>query len=327
MSEAPAYVINALNALNGGQPPIPDVIREAQSVCEQFKLRDDVIEASFDLLAEGAGAHAPHVRTCVCAQYAHRTHTHTHTHKHKHAQHTHTQTHNTHTHTHTHAMRAHARARTHPLNHTDMRLFITRVVAGAGDAVRHFALHAMECAIRLRWNAIAPASVARLKQAVLALVESGTRDILGEARFVKEKLVTVVVEIAKRDWPQRWDGFVPSLVAVGSRGPREAELAVMVCARGARRAIDEMMTCDAPDYAALDRGRRMRRFQLWVAVKAPRRHPAGAVLSSWAQAGRTRHTILRVRRGCCTCFLACCGLCSIPSLQLRPAPPTSGVCW
>ena len=48
-------VIAALAALH--RPlPTPDVMRDAQSTCERFKQRDDVLDAAFELLAAGGGA-------------------------------------------------------------------------------------------------------------------------------------------------------------------------------------------------------------------------------------------------------------------------------
>ena len=43
-----------------------------------------------------------------------------------------------------------------------------------------------------------------MKRDILMLMEKGTRDITIETKYIKEKLVTILVEIAKRDWPQRW---------------------------------------------------------------------------------------------------------------------------
>ena len=99
------------------------------------------------------------------------------------------------------------------------------------DAVRHFGLHVLHNLIRARWKAPAttagagggaegagagpgplpePAK-AELRRTVLQLLRGGTRGI-GEKRFIKEKAVALVVEVAKRDWPPRWPSLLGDLV-------------------------------------------------------------------------------------------------------------------
>jgi hypothetical protein len=41
-----------------------------------------------------------------------------------------------------------------------------------------------------------------------------------EKLFVKEKLVLLVVEIAKREWPQRWSGMLEQLTQIAQLGVR-----------------------------------------------------------------------------------------------------------
>lgn len=41
---------------------------------------------------------------------------------------------------------------------------------------------------------------------------------VAQANFVKEKLVTVVVEIAKREWPQQWPELLPTLFQLAQQG-------------------------------------------------------------------------------------------------------------
>lgn len=44
-----------------------------------------------------------------------------------------------------------------------------------------------------------------------------------EKLFVKEKLVLLVVEIAKREWPQRWSGMLEYLTQIAQLGVRSAK--------------------------------------------------------------------------------------------------------
>lgn len=48
--------------------------------------------------------------------------------------------------------------------------------------------------------------------------KKGTHDILVEKLFVKEKLSQVVVEIAKREWPQHWLNLIDMLLELLKQG-------------------------------------------------------------------------------------------------------------
>lgn len=41
--------------------------------------------------------------------------------------------------------------------------------------------------------------------------------MFAEKRFVKEKICRLIVEMAKRDWPQRWIDFLDILLAMMTR--------------------------------------------------------------------------------------------------------------
>ena len=43
-------------------------------------------------------------------------------------------------------------------------------------------------------------------------------DILSEARHVKDAISRIVVEIAKREWPQHWPSFLTELEGLCSEG-------------------------------------------------------------------------------------------------------------
>ncbi len=57
-----------------------------------------------------------------------------------------------------------------------------------------------------------------MKQALLELLAKGTKDLLSEKNFIKEKIVELVVEIAKREWPQRWKGMLDFLIQIAQMG-------------------------------------------------------------------------------------------------------------
>lgn len=78
--------------------------------------------------------------------------------------------------------------------------------------LRHFALHALESAFRQHWYAWDRATVGRIKSAVVEIAATRLGDILAEPLAIREKVVTLLVDAAKRDWPQRWPTFLDQIV-------------------------------------------------------------------------------------------------------------------
>ncbi|CAM9430764.1 unnamed protein product [Pylaiella littoralis] len=129
------------------------------------------------------------------------------------------------------------------------------------DQVRHFALHSLEHMLKVRWfpenDAPKPkgtpgnnngaavgvgadpgqapqltlAEKNQLKEAMLQVMARGTRDIEQEAQFVKIKVADLVAQLAERDYPNRWDGFLEQMMQAWTMGPVQAEMAMMVLAR------------------------------------------------------------------------------------------------
>ncbi|CAM9612433.1 unnamed protein product [Chrysoparadoxa australica] len=104
---------------------------------------------------------------------------------------------------------------------------LTKVKPEHTDPVRHFALHCLENLMKDRWNRLDASQHARYRQAMLELIKFGTKDILAEALFVKEKVAVLTAEVAKREFPQHWEGFVEELRQVWGLGHKQAELAIM----------------------------------------------------------------------------------------------------
>jgi exportin-5 len=71
------------------------------------------------------------------------------------------------------------------------------------DQVRHFGLSLIESTIKL-YLSYTPADIEAMKLLAQSLV---LRDIGVEKGFIKEKLVSVFVELAKRLWPMQWIEF------------------------------------------------------------------------------------------------------------------------
>ncbi|CBN77424.1 conserved unknown protein [Ectocarpus siliculosus] len=126
------------------------------------------------------------------------------------------------------------------------------------DQVRHFALHSLEHMLKVRWfpendaakpkgtpgktaavGVGAPPGMApqltlaekeQLKEAMLQVMARGTRDVAGEAQFIKIKVADLVARLAERDYPNRWEGFLEQMMQAWTTGPIQAELAMMVLA-------------------------------------------------------------------------------------------------
>eukprot|EP00026_Physarum_polycephalum_P001024 Phypoly_transcript_01025.p1 GENE.Phypoly_transcript_01025~~Phypoly_transcript_01025.p1 ORF type:complete len:1165 (+),score=182.52 Phypoly_transcript_01025:289-3495(+) len=67
-----------------------------------------------------------------------------------------------------------------------------------------------------------------MKKDALSILARGTKDMMVEQIYIKEKVATLVVEIAKRDWPQQWDDLLNNLVQISMMGDTQAELILLV---------------------------------------------------------------------------------------------------
>jgi len=97
--------------------------------------------------------------------------------------------------------------------------------------IRHFGLRLMEEIIKLRWNDMTGPEKVFVKDNAMRLMAEGSADILAEARHVKDAQSRIVVEIAKREWPQHWPSFLTELEALCSKGFAQTELVMFVLLR------------------------------------------------------------------------------------------------
>lgn len=99
------------------------------------------------------------------------------------------------------------------------------------DVVRHFGLKLLEDTIKLRWNEMPPDQKLFMKENAMRLMESGTSDLITEARHIKDALSRIVVEIIKREWPQQWPNLLLELETLCSKGDTQTELVMLVMLR------------------------------------------------------------------------------------------------
>ncbi|ETV94109.1 hypothetical protein H310_12125 [Aphanomyces invadans] len=92
---------------------------------------------------------------------------------------------------------------------------------------RHFALHVVETWVRKHWKACSGTDDAvNYRANVLTIMASHLN--ADEPTFLKEKLVKVVSDIAKRSFPQRWPDMLDHLMQIWSVGPLQTELVMLI---------------------------------------------------------------------------------------------------
>lgn len=95
------------------------------------------------------------------------------------------------------------------------------------DVVRHFVLGVIADKIKKLWRSLPPAEQLSFQNGVLDLLHY-LRPTESEVVFVKEKLGMVIVEVAKRQWPQRWPTFADDLVNLCRKGLVQMEVVAKV---------------------------------------------------------------------------------------------------
>eukprot|EP01135_Chromosphaera_perkinsii_P008129 Nk52_evm45s1129 gene=Nk52_evmTU45s1129 len=95
-------------------------------------------------------------------------------------------------------------------------------------AERFFFLGCVKDVIKGHWGNLSTQQKEETKHSVLTLMSRGTADIVTERKFIKEKLSQLVVEIAKREWPQHWPGMIDSLFQIAGLGEVQLELVLLV---------------------------------------------------------------------------------------------------
>ncbi|KYQ96880.1 armadillo-like helical domain-containing protein [Tieghemostelium lacteum] len=93
------------------------------------------------------------------------------------------------------------------------------------DYVKHFALHLIENIIKFKWYSSVESDKELLKSEILNLM-SGFQP--NEQKFIREKMVTIIVEIIKRDWPQKWINLLESLIVISKTSDTQTEMVLAI---------------------------------------------------------------------------------------------------
>ena len=103
--------------------------------------------------------------------------------------------------------------------------------ANADSIIKHFGLKLLEDVIKLKWNNMTPQQKLFVKESAMNIMAKGIQDILKEPNHVKDAIARIVVEIAKREWPQQWPSFLAELESMSSKGDAQSELVMFVMLR------------------------------------------------------------------------------------------------
>ncbi|EFA77728.1 hypothetical protein PPL_12340 [Heterostelium album PN500] len=98
------------------------------------------------------------------------------------------------------------------------------ILTHPNEIVRHFGLHIIENLVKNQWVNASENDKQSVKNEILGFI---SKVQVNEQKFIKEKMVTVIVEIVKRDWPQRWANLLDSLVQISSLGETQAEVVLL----------------------------------------------------------------------------------------------------
>lgn len=103
----------------------------------------------------------------------------------------------------------------------------------AGSAIerhtrQHFALHVLEHYVLTRWSVLPVEDQVQLRSELVELLLR-TDPAAEEPVFLREKKVTLIAQIAKRQFPQRWPDFLPELLQIWQSGSlQQVELVLMI---------------------------------------------------------------------------------------------------
>lgn len=110
-------------------------------------------------------------------------------------------------------------------------LLLSKPNSSLDTIVRHFGLKLLEDVIKLKWNEMNPEQKLFVKENAMRLMDEGVEDLLSSPNHLKDVIARIVVEIAKREWPQQWPSFLTELEALCSEGDKQTELVMFVMLR------------------------------------------------------------------------------------------------
>ena len=119
----------------------------------------------------------------------------------------------------------------HDCTHLSLELFFRTTASPDTTPLRHFALHAIEASFKQQWYNWDKTTQENIKNAVVEIATNKVGDILSEPLAIREKVVSLLVELAKREWPQRWPTFMDIVISLCRAGYTQADVGVRVLCR------------------------------------------------------------------------------------------------
>ena len=107
-------------------------------------------------------------------------------------------------------------------------LFFSTSVTPDTTPLRHFALHAIETSFKHQWYKWNKSTQDKIKSAIVEIATNKLDDILSEPLAIREKVVSLLCELAKREWPQRWPTFMETILALCRAGYTQADIGVSI---------------------------------------------------------------------------------------------------
>lgn len=97
--------------------------------------------------------------------------------------------------------------------------FAIQLIPSSNSSIlRHFGFHLFLHFIKNKWNSLSPQQRDQIKGSVLQVIAEGTKKMEEEEHYIKEKVVSLVIEVAKREWPQRWSDLFTNLFHIATLG-------------------------------------------------------------------------------------------------------------
>eukprot|EP01083_Nonionella_stella_P012111 34371_1 len=96
------------------------------------------------------------------------------------------------------------------------------------DEIRHFAFQSLNQVAQVRWNSMSADEKNAVKRISLQFLMEAPKPITEERRFIKEKIVQLLVSVVKREWPQNWPELVDQLFQLTQHSNESLELVLIV---------------------------------------------------------------------------------------------------
>lgn len=90
---------------------------------------------------------------------------------------------------------------------------------------KFFAMQVLEGVIKYRWNALPTEQRDGMKNFIYDIIVqlSSNEDSFRTERLYVNKLDIILVQILKREWPARWQNFIPDLVSAAKTSENISE--------------------------------------------------------------------------------------------------------